>query len=193
MANANVIKITLNGVHYTITTTEPEDYVMRLAHELDEQVHAIIEKNPSLSFNDVMVLCCMGYVDSYRRSEENADRMRSQVSEYLEDAAKARIALDDNKRECASMKKERDEARRENGNLKKQLEQARQELAALKKGASPAKTAAKQKASPETEDAPPAEQPAPAKAEEPPAPAGPVAREVDGCRIVDHRETAARS
>ena len=48
------------------------------------------------------------YLDAYKRSEENADRMRTQISEYLEDAAKARIELDEVKRENAHLRRQLD-------------------------------------------------------------------------------------
>ena len=64
--------------------------------------------NPTISFNDVMVLCAINYMDAYKRSEENADRMRSQITEYLEDAAKARIELDEVKRENAHLRRQLD-------------------------------------------------------------------------------------
>ena len=108
MNAVNRVKITINGVHYSIATPEPEDYVQSLAQELDEQIKGIVEKNPNLSFNDVMVLCAMNYVDAYKRSEENADHMRAQISEYLEDAAKARIELDEVKRENARLRRQLD-------------------------------------------------------------------------------------
>ena len=106
MNEQNRVKITINGVHYFIATSEPEDYVLGLAQELDEQIKGILEKNSNISFNDVMVLCAMNYVDAYKRSEENADRMRTQISEYLEDAAKARIELDEVKRENAHLRRQ---------------------------------------------------------------------------------------
>lgn len=102
----NRVKISINGVHYSISTAEPEEYVQELARELDEQIHSILDKNPNISFNDVMVLCAINYVDGYKRSEENADRMRSQITEYLEDAAKARIELDEAKRELAHLRRQ---------------------------------------------------------------------------------------
>lgn len=106
MNSPNRIKISINGVHYTISTTEPEEYVQKLAQELDQQITGVIEKNPNLSFNNAIVLCAINYVDAYKRSEENADRMRSQITEYLEDAAKARIELDESKREIAHLRRQ---------------------------------------------------------------------------------------
>ena len=108
MNTFNRVRIVVNGVHYTISTAEPEEYVQRLAQELDEQIRGVIDKNPSISLNDVMVLCAINYIDAYKRSEENADRMRTQISEYLEDAAKARIELDEVKRENAHLRRQLD-------------------------------------------------------------------------------------
>lgn len=102
----NKVRISINGVHYYIASVESEDYVQSLAQELDEQVKTIMEKNSTVSFNDVIVLCAMNYVDAYRRSEENADRMRTQISDYLEDAAKARIELDEAKREIGMLRRQ---------------------------------------------------------------------------------------
>lgn len=108
MNTVNRVKISVNGVHYSIATAEPEEYVLNLAQELDEQIKGVMDKNPSISFNDVMVLCAINYIDAYKRSEENADRMRTQISEYLEDAAKARIELDEVKRENAHLRRQLD-------------------------------------------------------------------------------------
>ncbi len=112
MNESNHIKISINGVHYNICTPEPEEYVQQLAQELDETVREVIEKSPTISFNDVMVLCAINYVDAYKRSEENADRLRTQITEYLEDAAKARIELDEAKRENAQLRRQLEEKQR---------------------------------------------------------------------------------
>ncbi|MEM1485076.1 cell division protein ZapA [Oscillospiraceae bacterium PP1C4] len=121
----NRVRISINGVHYSINTVEPEDYVHGLAQELDEQIKGVIEKSPSVSFNDVMVLCAINYIDAYKRSEENADRMRTQITEYLEDAAKARIELDEVKRENAILRRQLEDNKRENVNLRRQLDELR--------------------------------------------------------------------
>lgn len=101
----NSVRVCINGMHYNIATTEPEEYLHSIAKELDDQIRVFIEKNPSMSFNDVAVLCAINYSDAYRRSEENADRMRTQISEYLEDAARARIDLDEARQEIKELKK----------------------------------------------------------------------------------------
>ena len=106
MNGINSVRITVNGVNYTINTVEPEEYVQKLADELNGAVSEIRDKNSTISFNDIMVLCAINYIDAYKRSEENADRMRTQISEYLEDAAKARIELDEVRRENAHLRRQ---------------------------------------------------------------------------------------
>lgn len=110
MNSLNRVRITINGVSYTIATAEPEEYVLQLAQEIDKQVSGILEKSQNISFNNAMVLTAINYADAYKRSEENADRMRSQIADYLEDAAKARIELDEAKREIAQLRRQLERA-----------------------------------------------------------------------------------
>ena len=54
--------------------------------------------------------------DCYQKSERSADHMRAQLSDYLEDAAKARIELDDAKREIEKLRQRMDAAQTGSGN-----------------------------------------------------------------------------
>ncbi len=101
---ANKVKVEVGGASYVIATQESEDYVLSLGVELDEMISGIREKNESISNMEALVLCCFNYMDAYRKSEESSDNMRSQVTEYLEDAARARIELDEAKREIERLK-----------------------------------------------------------------------------------------
>lgn len=132
MNNANSVEICINGVHYNIATSEPSQYLQELAHEVDAQLQALLERNPSMSFNDAAVLCLLNYADNYRRSEESADHMRTQLSDYLEDAAKARIEQDDATRRLEACQRERDR-------LRQDIERLTREVDRLKHPASPDK------------------------------------------------------
>ena len=78
----------------------------------------MLAQNKSLSVTDALILCLLNYMDNYHKAEENTDHMRSQLTGYLEDAAKYRI--------------EADEAKREIERLRRELEQTKQELADVK-------------------------------------------------------------
>lgn len=112
----NRVRIEIMGSGYTLSTPESEDYVQSLAAEIDEQIETMMEQSPKMSLTDALVLCCMNYADSYQKSERSADHMRAQLSDYLEDAAKARIELDDAKREIEKLRQRMDAAQMGSGN-----------------------------------------------------------------------------
>lgn len=95
----NKVKIEIAGSRYVIATPEEEGKVMALGREIDSQVRQIMSGNDRTSLNDALVLCCLNYANAYKKSEEGADNMRSQLTDYLEDATLARIELDEAKRE----------------------------------------------------------------------------------------------
>lgn len=94
----NRIRIEILDTTYTITSVESEEYVQKLAKELDAQVRAILEQNGRVSTNAALVLCAMGYADALQKSEANCDRMRAQLADYLEDANALRRELDQTRR-----------------------------------------------------------------------------------------------
>lgn len=101
---AEVYKATLqiNGIKYPITTTEPEDYVEELGREIDRAVCSIIDQS-HVSLNEALVLCCLNYLDAYRKSEGVTDHFRNQIAEYLEEASKARAQAMDARKELARL------------------------------------------------------------------------------------------
>ncbi len=101
----NRIKITIMDSTYVITTSEEESYLHDLASKLNNQLQEMMENNTRLSLTDALVLCSINYLDLKNRSEESADNMRSQLAEYLEDAARARIELEEANREVLKLKR----------------------------------------------------------------------------------------
>ncbi|MCI8440918.1 MAG: cell division protein ZapA [Provencibacterium sp.] len=110
----NRIKLKIGGMPYTISTTEPEEYVLDLAAEIDRQLSAVLERNSALSLNDALILCMMDYADSRRKSEQNADHIREQLTGYLEDAARARMEADELRSEVTRLRRELSSARGQN-------------------------------------------------------------------------------
>ena len=104
MNNMNKVRIEVGGAKYSISTKEDPEYVQKLAFEVDEQLRALMDAGAGMSLNDALVLTCLNFIDLYQKSEENADHIRRQLTEYIEDAARTRIALDDAKRELERLK-----------------------------------------------------------------------------------------
>lgn len=100
----NRIKVDILGSTYTIASPESEEYVTAIAAEVDSQAKAMMNSDPKLSPNAALILCAMGFADSFKKSERAADHMRAQLTDYLEDASKARAQLDDAKRELERLR-----------------------------------------------------------------------------------------
>lgn len=110
----NKTRVYIAGAPYVISTSDPEEYVEQLAKELDDSIRETMTANPGVSVTKAAVFCALDYLDRCKKSAGNADNMRSQITEYLSDAAKAKL--------------EADEARREADRLKKQLAQLKAQL-----------------------------------------------------------------
>ncbi len=106
MNYGNKIRIQIGSQSYTLTTTEDEEYVRDIASELDAQVEALLSRGNGLSLNEALVLCAIGYCDSYKKERANTDHLRSQLKDYLDDAAKARIEADEARRNAQRLGRE---------------------------------------------------------------------------------------
>lgn len=104
MDGMNKVKIEVGGARYSISSKEDPEYVRKLAFDVDDQLKALMAANAGMTLNDALVLTCLNFTDLYKKSEENADHIRRQLTEYIEDAARTRIALDDAKREIERIK-----------------------------------------------------------------------------------------
>ena len=101
----NKVKIEIAGSRYVIATPEEEEKVLALGREIDSQERQLMDGNDRVSLTDALVRCCLNYANAYKKSEESADNMRTQLTDYLEDATLARIELDETKRENDRLKR----------------------------------------------------------------------------------------
>ena len=136
----NKVRVNIAGTPYAIATTDSEKYILGLAKKLDEDIIKLLDTNDNLSVTKAAVFCAMDYLDEYRKSTGSAENMRSQIQDYIADAARAK-ALAENavlRREAAAL--------REQLAKERQRETRREERAAR----AAAETAQEQSAAPET-------------------------------------------
>ena len=110
----NKVRVTIAGAPYAIATTDTESYITSLAKKLDEDITKLLDDNGNLSLSKAAVFCAMDYLDEYRKSAGSAENMRSQIQEYIADAAKAKLAED-------KVRAENEVLQRENAALREQL------------------------------------------------------------------------
>ena len=110
----NKVRVTIAGAPYSIATTDTESYITSLAKKLDEDITKLLDDNGNLSLSKAAVFCAMDYLDEYRKSAGSAENMRSQIQDYIADAAKAKLAED-------KVRAENEVLQRENAALREQL------------------------------------------------------------------------
>ena len=110
----NKVRVTIAGAPYAIATTDTESYITSLAKKLDEDITKLLDDNGNLSLSKAAVFCAMDYLDEYRKSAGSAENMRSQIQNYIADAAKAKLAED-------KVRAENEVLQRENAALREQL------------------------------------------------------------------------
>ena len=140
----NKVRVTIAGVQYAIATTDSEKYIAQLADKLDKDIGKLMEKNPSLPMARAAVFCAMDYLDEYRKSAGSVENMRSQIQDYIADAARAKTAEDKARAENESL-------RREVTALREQLARARARAEKAEK-VEKAEKAAQEEASAQPED-----------------------------------------
>ena len=103
---ANKVKLTVCGSNYVISTTDSEEYVQSLAERLDRDMNDLMNQSPSASVAASAVVVALGYLDELQKNASSADNMRSQIKDYLEDAAKAKLAAEQARREVERLQRE---------------------------------------------------------------------------------------
>lgn len=99
------VRVEIYNSKYTIATPESEEHVQKLAKDLDTQIKQFVESNERATLNDALVLIAMNYADSYYKSEQGADHMRAQLTDYLEEAARAKLELEEAKKQIEHLEK----------------------------------------------------------------------------------------
>ena len=107
----NKVRVTIAGAPYAIATTDSEKYIASLAKRLDEDITKLLDTNENLSVTKAAVFCAMDYLDEYKKSTGSAENMRSQIQDYIADAARAKLAEDKAKAENETLRRENDALR----------------------------------------------------------------------------------
>ena len=113
----NKVRVNIAGTPYAIATTDSEKYILGLAKKLDEDITKLLDTNDNLSVTKAAVFCAMDYLDEYRKSTGSAENMRSQIQDYIADAARAKLAEDKAKAENEVLRREAAALREQNPDL----------------------------------------------------------------------------
>lgn len=106
MENMNKVKLTIRGSNYVINTDESVEYTEELGRRIDERMNEIMKGSFFITATQAAILVALEMADELTKSEKNVENFRSQIKDYLEDAAKAKSERDYYKRELERIKTE---------------------------------------------------------------------------------------
>ena len=93
------------GTDYIISAEDGKEYMEELAKDVDAKLSGVL-KSGKLSSTQAAVFVALEYADEAKKATASADNLRSQLKDYLEDAAKAKSERDFYKRESEKLKME---------------------------------------------------------------------------------------
>lgn len=100
------LRLMIAGSEYVISTDDDPDYVTGLAAKIDERIKQIMSSSSRASVTQAAILVALEYADEASKGAESAVNLRSQIQEYLEDAARAKTDAEISKREAERLAKE---------------------------------------------------------------------------------------
>ena len=109
---ANKVRLTICGSSYVISTNESEDYMQNLAERLNLDMNELMSSSNSVSITTAAIMTALNYRDELEKASGSADNMRRQIKDYLEDAASAKMAAEELRRENAALRKKVDDLHR---------------------------------------------------------------------------------
>lgn len=106
------VRLNICGSSYVIATSESEDYMQNLADRLNLDMNELMSSSKSVSITTAAVMTALSYRDELEKASGSADNMRRQIKDYLEDAASAKMAAEEVRRENAALKRRIDDLER---------------------------------------------------------------------------------
>lgn len=97
------IEVSIAGTPYTLATDNDPEYAVSVAEQADATISDIMSKGVSPS--QATVLALLEYADTAAKLSAEVESLRSQLKEYLADAAQAKAERDLLRRELAKAKK----------------------------------------------------------------------------------------
>ena len=103
MEQKNKVIINIGNQQYTILSDEPAEKIRGLAAQIDARLKEITEAS-TLSLTQALVLVSLDLANNVQKQAELAEKYKSEISDYLNDAANAMSERDKFKRELERLK-----------------------------------------------------------------------------------------
>ena len=107
METKNRVEINIGNQHYTILSDEPAEKIEALAGQINDRLNEMMQ-DPRLSLTQALVLVSLDLANNVQKQAELTEKYKSEIADYLNDAANAMSERDKYKRELDRLKEKKD-------------------------------------------------------------------------------------
>ena len=100
----NKIKVNICGKEYSLKTAENASYVLNLAAELESKINNMVNSGNGVSVQTAAILIALSAMDDANKANQSVDNIRTQIKQYVDEAAKAMLERDEAIKDKESLK-----------------------------------------------------------------------------------------
>ena len=100
----NRIKVNICGKEYSLKTAENASYVLNLAAELESKINNMVNSGNGVSVQTAAILIALSAMDDANKAHQSVDNIRTQIKQYVDEAAKAMLERDEALKDKESLK-----------------------------------------------------------------------------------------
>ena len=100
------MKLNICGTDYVIVSDETEEYMRSIADEVGDEIDEILKTNVRVSVIMAAVLTALKYCDKSKKYMNDADNLRTQIKDYLEESVGVKMQADEARKEVLRLEKE---------------------------------------------------------------------------------------
>ncbi len=100
---SNSFKVTVLDTTYAVSSPEREEYVARIAKEVDSVMRQILDGDKRMSPMVAAVFAALQFCDDKAKAQGSADHLRGQIKNYLEEMGKLRAEAEDARKDVARL------------------------------------------------------------------------------------------
>ncbi len=102
----NRINVNVVGTTYTVVTDESEEYISKIAKDVDKRMREVLRENDKASITMSAVMAAFDLCDALYKTDETAENMRTQIKDYMSYMAKAKAESEESRREISKLMNE---------------------------------------------------------------------------------------
>lgn len=106
MQDRNKVTLRIGGAEYAVCADEDTAYILGIGEEVDSYVSQMMKNNPQISTTVAAVFAALEFCDRAHKADAAADNLRAQIRGYVEEAGRARLDVDEARREINRLKQE---------------------------------------------------------------------------------------